>query len=48
MQKQAEVFLDTIDEHARKQVEKELKALGWVVQYSGDNMDTFCSKKCAE
>ena len=21
---------------------------GWVVQFNGDNMDTYCSKKCAE
>jgi hypothetical protein len=28
----------------KKRIEKE----GWIVQFNGDHMDTYCTKKCAE
>jgi hypothetical protein len=44
-----EISLDTIDERTAKHVIKELQSRGWVVQYNGrDQMDTYCSKKCAK
>lgn len=46
--KQEEVMLETIDDTTRRRIEKHLKSKGWVVQYNGNNMDTYCSKKCAE
>lgn len=46
--KDAEITLDTISDKTAKQVAKELESQGWVVQFNGDNMDTYCSKKCAE
>lgn len=46
--KQEEISLDTINDHARKVIEKYLKSKGWVVQYNGENMDTYCSKECAQ
>lgn len=46
--KEITITLDTISDHAAKQVKRGLEQQGWVVQFNGDNMDTYCSKKCAE
>lgn len=46
--REAEIIIDNIDDSAVKHVTKELKKQGWVVQFNGDHMDTYCSKKCAE
>lgn len=46
--KEAEINLETIDKHTAKQVKDSLESQGWVVQFNGDNMDTYCSKECAK
>lgn len=46
--KQEEITLDTIDDETRNAIVRHLEAQGWVVQFNGTNMDTYCSKKCAE
>lgn len=46
-------------EHKQIEVEREndlrlsglkeyLKSRGWIVQVNGDNIDTYCSRQCAE
>lgn len=43
------VSLDRLNEHQlEEKIKKALKSQGWVVEFNGDNMDTYCSKKCAE
>jgi hypothetical protein len=27
---------------------REIEGRGWIVQFNGDNIDTYCTKKCAE
>jgi len=46
--REVEIIVDSIDDKNRKHVQTVLEKGGWVVQYNGDNMDTYCSKKCAE
>lgn len=29
-------------------VKKAIEKHGWIVQFNGDNTDTYCTKKCAE
>lgn len=43
-----EITLDTIDSHTARQVKYGLELKGWVVQFNGDNMDTYCTKTCAK
>lgn len=42
------ISLDTIDDNTRKRIERHLKSKGWVVEYNGEHMDTYCSKECAK
>lgn len=46
--REAEISIDALDEHTAMRVKEELEADDWIVQFNGDNMDTYCSKKCAE
>lgn len=46
--REIEIELDTIDATTPLQVRKQLEADRWVVQFNGEHMDTYCSKKCAE
>lgn len=46
--RQAEISLETIDKHTAMRVKHQLERDGWVVQFNGDNMDTYCSKQCAK
>lgn len=29
-------------------LKERIERRGWIVEINGDNMDTYCSKKCAE
>lgn len=42
------IFLDTSTQTTADYVKCELERRGWVVQFNGEHMDTYCSKKCAE
>jgi hypothetical protein len=44
----AEINLDTIDGTTARKVKRELENNGWVVQFNGNHMDTYCSKICAQ
>lgn len=46
--REEEVWIDTIDERTAGVVQRHLERRGWVVQFNGEHMDTYCSKKCAE
>lgn len=46
--REATVDVDTLDESTRDEVVQALVVKGWVIQFNGDHMDTYCSKKCAE
>lgn len=46
--REIEIIIDSVDDANRKHVQGVLERRGWVVQFNGDNMDTYCSKKCAE
>lgn len=46
--REQEIWIDTIDDKTRNLVQRHLERLNWVVQFNGDHMDTYCSKKCAE
>ncbi len=42
------IYLDTITQTTINYIQQELERRDWIVQFNGDNMDTYCSKKCAE
>lgn len=46
--RQETIALDTIDHHTAMRVKQQLERSGWVVQFNGEHMDTYCSKKCAQ
>lgn len=46
--KEIEIIIDSIDDTNRRHVQGVLERRGWVVQFNGEHMDTYCSKKCAE
>lgn len=46
--KEEKVWIDTIDANTATLVKHHLERKGWVVQFNGEHMDTYCSKKCAE
>jgi hypothetical protein len=46
--REEEVWIDTIDVKTAAKVQSHLERKGWVVQFNGDNMDTYCSERCAE
>jgi hypothetical protein len=39
--------LRTINKDARQRLKEYLESKGWVVQFNGEHMDTYCSKECA-
>lgn len=42
---------EDIEVDGRKELDnigKIIESLGWVVQYNGDYIDTYCSKRCAK
>jgi hypothetical protein len=42
------IFLDTITQTTADYIAEQLEQRGWVVQFNGEYMDTYCSKGCAE
>lgn len=46
--KEIEVIIDSIDDAGRRHLQGVLERRGWVVQFNGDNMDTYCSRECAK
>lgn len=42
------VWVDTLDEKTPELVRGHLERRDWIVQFNGEHMDTYCSKKCAE
>jgi hypothetical protein len=46
--REQEVWIDTIDTKTANVVQRHLEREGWVVQFNGEHMDTYCSQKCAE
>ena len=46
--REAEIDLNTLDGDTPQRVKRQLEKEGWVVQFNGEHMDTYCSKKCAE
>ena len=46
--REVEITVDTLSSQTVKQIQEELESQGWVVQFNGDNMDTYCSKQCAQ
>lgn len=45
--RQEEMTIRTIDADTATEVKQRLVARGWVVQFNGEHMDTYCSKECA-
>ncbi len=43
-----EMQADTRDEMAPEAVKAHIEKRGWVFQINGENVDTYCSKKCAD
>lgn len=46
--KEVEISLSTISDASGKRLKEMLEQQGWIVQFNGEFMDTYCSKKCAE
>lgn len=46
--RQVQITLENIDANTARKLRRHLESQGWVVQFNGNNMDTYCSKKCAE
>lgn len=46
--RETQIWINTIDDKTRDLVRRHLNREGWYVEFNGDNMDTYCSKKCAE
>jgi len=42
------IYLDTLNQDVIEYVKEELERRGWVIEFNGLSMDTYCSKKCAE
>jgi hypothetical protein len=42
-----EMVISTVNDKIAQEVKQRLVARGWVVQFNGDHMDTYCSKECA-
>lgn len=42
------VTLETVDAYTKQRLKHGLEQQGWVVQFNGEHMDTYCTKKCAE
>jgi hypothetical protein len=45
--RQETISLNTIDEHTAMRIKQQLERNGWIVQFNGEHMDTYCSKRCA-
>lgn len=46
--REEQIWISTISDAEAKSVKRHLERRGWVVQFNGDNMDTYCSKECAK
>ena len=46
--KEAEFEVATIDNDTAQRLKNYLESLGWVVQFNGEYMDTYCSRRCAQ
>jgi hypothetical protein len=42
------IYLDAITQTTADYIKQELERRGWVIEFNGDSMDAYCSKKCAE
>ena len=42
-----EMFVDTLAELNLEVIKKRIEEFGWIVEISGDHIDTYCSTKCA-
>lgn len=41
------MFVDTLAELNLEVIKKRIEEFGWIVEISGDHIDTYCSTKCA-
>jgi hypothetical protein len=43
-----ELYIEGPKDLDPKSLKKRIEKEGWIVQFNGDHMDTYCTKKCAE
>lgn len=46
--REQDIWVDSISDREAEIVKRHLERNGWVVQFNGAHMDTYCSKECAE
>jgi hypothetical protein len=43
-----ELAIEYKDDLDAKEITKRIQRAGWIVQFNGEMVDTYCTKKCAE
>lgn len=47
--KRLELVIDRVQQLDPRELKKRIERHnGWIVQFNGNNIDTYCSRKCAE